>query len=114
MIHLDQNKHIFVCKHTQTYFWFNCSLFYGLDSVKNQLVEMKVGVNHLIPHEYMKAFTATEFEVIVCGLPEINLDNLMERTKYKEYSASSQVVVWLWEILMEASQVPWAICLVCT
>lgn len=41
----------------------------------------------------------------MCGLPNIDVDDWEHHTSYKgEYSATSQVVTWFWEVVRSMSQ----------
>ena len=46
----------------------------------------------------MSIFDFQELELLMCGMPNIDVDDWCAHTQYKgEYSADSEVVAWFWE-----------------
>ena len=48
--------------------------------------------------DLISIFNDSELELLVCGLPEIDTDDLRANTEYTGYSASSPVVQYFWEV----------------
>lgn len=46
-----------------------------------------------------------ELELLLCGQPAISVSFIRSRTSYDGYLASSQQIVWLWQVLENLSQV---------
>jgi len=44
-------------------------------------------------------FDAKELELMISGLPDIDILDLKENTEYVNYTVESEVIKWLWEIL---------------
>lgn len=49
----------------------------------------------------IKVFDYKELELLISGLPTIDIEDLKENTIYKNYSKQTPVIKWLWEILEE-------------
>merc|ERR1711862_148610 len=49
----------------------------------------------------LEIFDDKELELLICGLPEIDIEDLKKNTEYQNYSESSPQIVWLWKILNE-------------
>ncbi|KAG6508465.1 hypothetical protein ZIOFF_033839 [Zingiber officinale] len=57
------------------------------------------GFNELVPKELISIFNDKELELLLSGLPEIDLDDLQANTEYTGYSAASTVIQWFWEVV---------------
>ena len=44
-------------------------------------------------------FEWKEMELMLCGLHDIDLEDMKENVEYHNYSRESKVIVWLWELL---------------
>jgi E3 ubiquitin-protein ligase HUWE1 len=55
----------------------------------------------LVPQPLISLFNDHELELLISGLPEIDLGDLRRNTEYHGYSASSPVVVWFWQVVEE-------------
>lgn len=47
----------------------------------------------------MKIFDARELELMISGMPVIDLIDLRNNTEYINYTKDSQVIKWFWEVL---------------
>mmetsp|Transcript_28394 Transcript_28394/g.27340 ORF Transcript_28394/g.27340 Transcript_28394/m.27340 type:complete len:119 (+) Transcript_28394:220-576(+) len=59
------------------------------------------GFFQVIPKNLIQIFDSKELELLISGLPTIDIDDLKENTEYQNYSRESAVVKWLWEVLEE-------------
>ncbi|XP_057982343.1 E3 ubiquitin-protein ligase UPL1-like isoform X2 [Malania oleifera] len=57
------------------------------------------GFNELVPRELISIFNDKELELLISGLPEIDLDDLKANTEYTGYTVASGVVQWFWEVV---------------
>ena len=48
--------------------------------------------------DLISIFNDAELELLVCGLPEIDTDDLRANTEYTGYTPSSPVVQYFWEV----------------
>jgi len=76
-----------------------------MDRTKPQLTELLLGFFDIIPEPAMTILDANELELILCGLPTIDLQDWKENTNYSGYyegkGRSQQVVRWFWEVVGE-------------
>jgi len=70
-------------------------------SIKGQLQAFLQGFWDLVPQPLISLFNDHELELLISGLPEIDLGDLRRNTEYHGYSASSPVVVWFWQVVEE-------------
>lgn len=58
------------------------------------------GFYEVIPRKYLSIFSSSELELLISGLPEIDIDDLKANTDYKApYSQNTQVIQWFWEVM---------------
>ncbi|KAK2627602.1 hypothetical protein QTJ16_003568 [Diplocarpon rosae] len=65
-------------------------------SVKEQLDEFLKGFHDIIPAEVVAIFNEQELELLISGLPEIDMDDWKSNTEYHNYTASSPQIQWFW------------------
>ena len=49
--------------------------------------------------DHLRIFTAEELELLISGMPDIDIDDLENNTEYVNYSKDSSVIKWLWKTL---------------
>ncbi|KAL8789491.1 MAG: hypothetical protein Q9213_001104 [Squamulea squamosa] len=65
-------------------------------SVKNQLEKFLGGFHDVVPPELIAIFNEQELELLISGLPDIDVDDWKNNTEYHNYSASSPQIQWFW------------------
>ncbi|TVY39925.1 E3 ubiquitin-protein ligase [Lachnellula occidentalis] len=68
-------------------------------SVKEQLDEFLKGFHDIIPAELIAIFNEQELELLISGLPEIEVDDWKSNTEYHNYTASSPQIQWFWRAI---------------
>jgi E3 ubiquitin-protein ligase HUWE1 len=62
------------------------------------------GFLEVIPRDIIVKFDAEELDLMICGLPEINVDDLKANTRLLEgFTWESSPVIWFFEMMEEAS-----------
>lgn len=69
------------------------------NAIRPQINSFMEGFNELVPKELITIFNDKELELLISGLPEIDLDDLKANTEYTGYTAASCVVQWFWEVV---------------
>ncbi|KAL5559936.1 hypothetical protein UlMin_036147 [Ulmus minor] len=67
-------------------------------AIRPQITAFMDGFNELIPRELISIFNDKELELLISGLPDIDLDDMRANTEYSGYSAASPVIQWFWEV----------------
>ncbi|ODV58307.1 E3 ubiquitin-protein ligase TOM1 ASCRUDRAFT_78003 [Ascoidea rubescens DSM 1968] len=65
-------------------------------SVKEQIDNFLIGFYEIIPKDLVGIFNEQELELLISGLPNIDVDDWKNNTIYKNYSPSSTVIRWFW------------------
>lgn len=68
-------------------------------SVSSQFSALMKGLTSVIPLEYLQIFDHQELELLMCGLPEINVADWKAHTTYVNASANSPLIQWFWATL---------------
>ncbi|KAL6623150.1 hypothetical protein ACP70R_033029 [Stipagrostis hirtigluma subsp. patula] len=91
----EENKHEYVNRITEHRL---------TDAIRPQINAFMEGFNELIPRELISIFNDKELELLISGLPDIDLDDLKANTEYSGYSIASPVIQWFWEIVQGFSK----------
>ncbi|EJK61369.1 hypothetical protein THAOC_18147 [Thalassiosira oceanica] len=79
-----------------------------LGRYEKQLNELLLGFFDVIPKPLLTIFDFQELELLMCGLPEIDMDNWKENTEYSgDYDREGpnhEVCGWFWEVVSEYDQ----------
>lgn len=73
-------------------------------AIRPQINAFMEGFNELIPRDLISIFNDKELELLISGLPDIDLDDLRANTEYSGYSAASPVIQWFWEVVQGFSK----------
>jgi E3 ubiquitin-protein ligase HUWE1 len=80
--------------------YVNAQVRYRLTtSVKDQIENFVKGFHDIIPAELVAIFDEQELELLISGLPEIDVDDWKAHTEYHNYNGSSPQVIWFWRIV---------------
>jgi E3 ubiquitin-protein ligase HUWE1 len=58
-----------------------------------------LGFHEIIPAELIAIFNEQELELLISGLPDIDVDDWKSNTEYHNYNPSSQQIQWFWRAL---------------
>ena len=74
-----------------------------LTRVQPQLKELLLGFYEVVPEALMLIFDFQELELVMCGLPNISLEDWKTHTdymgQYEGKKAGHKVVAWFWEVI---------------
>ena len=74
-------------------------------AIKQQTDAFTRGFNDLVPHRLLSMFNAQELELLISGLPEIDIDDLQANTEYHGgFTPTSPVVAWFWSVVRGLSK----------
>jgi len=91
----ELNKHTYVnliCQHRMT------------TAIEKQIKAYLDGFHELVKPELISIFTAKELELLISGLPDIDVLDLKSNTEYHGYKTTDQEIVWFWNIMTSLSR----------
>jgi len=68
-------------------------------AVRKQLSSFLEGFYNIIPRRLISIFSEQELELLLSGLPTIDVDDLKANTEYHKYSTTSLQIMWFWRAL---------------
>ncbi|KAI9106855.1 hypothetical protein K1719_022383 [Acacia pycnantha] len=73
-------------------------------AIRPQITAFLEGFNELIQRELISIFNDKELELLISGLPDIDLDDLRANTEYSGYTVASPIIQWFWEVVHSFSK----------
>jgi E3 ubiquitin-protein ligase HUWE1 len=67
-----------------------------IKSVEQQLKQFLKGFHDIIPADLISIFNEQELELLISGLPEIDVDDWKNNTEYQNYQPTSPQIQWFW------------------
>ncbi|RHY89763.1 hypothetical protein DYB35_004719 [Aphanomyces astaci] len=84
--------------------------YHMFDSVHEQVAALLKGIFDVLPRNLLAAFDYQELELLICGVPKIDVDDWKRHTdvKFADFDhpskAEHKVIDWFWAIVAEFSQ----------
>jgi len=76
-----------------------------LDRVREQVKALLVGFYDVVPEALLSVFDFQELELLLCGLPEISMEDWKNNTEYtgdyERKGANHKVTKWFWDIVTD-------------
>jgi len=70
-----------------------------IGSIRQQVASFLQGFYEIIPKSLISIFNEQELELLISGLPEIDLEDLRRNTEYHKYTTNSLQIQWFWRAL---------------
>ena len=70
-----------------------------IGSIRQQVSAFLQGFYEIIPKSLISIFNEQELELLISGLPEIDLEDLRRNTEYHKYTSNSLQIQWFWRAL---------------
>ncbi|KAF1786244.1 protein of unknown function DUF4414 [Phytophthora cactorum] len=67
--------------------------------IRQQIDAFLKGFHQLVPPELIAIFNENELELLISGMPEIDIDDLKANTEYANYKPTDSVIRWFWNVL---------------
>lgn len=84
----DKEKYVdLVCQHRMT------------TSIQKQIKAYLEGFYELVKPSLISIFTAKELELLISGMPDIDMHDLRKNTDYQGYKSSDEQIRWFWNIM---------------
>uniref|UniRef100_A0A7S4S0Y2 HECT-type E3 ubiquitin transferase n=1 Tax=Ditylum brightwellii TaxID=49249 RepID=A0A7S4S0Y2_9STRA len=76
-----------VCQHRMT------------TAIQSQIKAYLEGFHELVKPDLISIFTAKELELLISGMPDIDIDDLKKNTDYQGWKATDKEIGWFWSIM---------------
>ena len=73
-------------------------------SIRSQIDAFLEGFHEIIPKDLISIFNEMELELLISGLPEIDIEDLRRNTEYSGFSDSHPVIQWFWKAVNSFGQ----------
>lgn len=73
-------------------------------AIQQQIDAFLEGFHDLVPANLISIFSPKELELLVSGLPDIDVNDLQQNTEYVHYKSSDPQIQWFWNVLRTFSQ----------
>jgi len=73
-------------------------------SIQHQINAFLEGFHEIIAQEDIRVFNEIELELLMSGLPDIDIADLKANIEYSGYTASSPQIQWFWQAVSEMSK----------
>ncbi|CAJ0931067.1 unnamed protein product, partial [Mesorhabditis belari] len=73
-------------------------------AIRKQLDAFLTGFYEIIPKNLIWMFNEQELELLISGLPDVDIDDLAANTEYRAYTKSSPQIQWFWRALRSFEQ----------
>ncbi|KAI9022914.1 hypothetical protein CLU79DRAFT_859109 [Phycomyces nitens] len=91
----EQNKHEYVYLVTEQKL---------TTAIKDQINAFLQGFHDIIPASLIQIFNEQELELLISGLPDIDIDDWRNNTDYETYNVSSIQIQWFWRAVRSFDQ----------
>ncbi|KAJ3019634.1 hypothetical protein HKX48_001941 [Thoreauomyces humboldtii] len=75
-----------------------------LTAIRAQIQAFLGGFHDVIPQDLVKIFNEQELELLISGMPDIDIDDWKNNTEYQNYTQASPQVQWFWRAVRSFSQ----------
>ncbi|CAD6898389.1 unnamed protein product [Tilletia controversa] len=73
-------------------------------TIRSQIDSFLTGFHEIIPPELIRIFTEQELELLISGLPDIDVDSWKNNTELHGYNSSDPVIQWFWRAVRSFDQ----------
>ena len=71
------------------------------NAIQLQINSFLDGFHGVVPASLVAIFNENELELLMCGVPEIDVDDWQKNTKYNNYDEEDVIIQYFWEIVRE-------------
>lgn len=74
-------------------------------AIRPQIKAFLEAFRELLPPELTAVFNPSELELLISGLPHVDIEDLRANTEYSGYTVGSPVIQWFWELVRKFGRV---------
>jgi|UniRef100_A0A7S4D375 hypothetical protein len=68
-------------------------------AIKDQIDAFLGGFYEIVPRRLISIFNEHELELLISGMPDVNIEDLKANTEYVGYTSASAVIIWFWQVI---------------
>jgi E3 ubiquitin-protein ligase HUWE1 len=68
-------------------------------AIRDQIEAFLEGFYDLVPPDLVSIFSPPELELLICGLPDVDMSELKANTEYHQYRPTDPIIQWFWNTL---------------
>lgn len=97
---IENGENILVTNENKREYISLYSQYYLQNSIKKQIDAFCGGFDEIIPPEEIKIFSASELDLLICGIPTIDIDDLKKSIVYElPYNENHPVILLFFEVI---------------
>ncbi|KNE60235.1 hypothetical protein AMAG_05647 [Allomyces macrogynus ATCC 38327] len=73
-------------------------------AIRDQIAAFTEGFFDMVPRDLVSIFNEQELELLISGMPEIDVDDWRNNTEYHHFTASAPVIQWFWRAVRSFDQ----------
>lgn len=73
-------------------------------AISSQIKAFLDGFHELVSKDLIQIFTPRELELLISGLPDIDIHDLKKNTDYNGWKATDRQIEWFWNVLFSLSR----------
>ncbi|KAI9202105.1 E3 ubiquitin-protein ligase/Putative upstream regulatory element binding protein [Polychytrium aggregatum] len=73
-------------------------------AIQQQINAFLAGFHEIIPRDLVKIMNEQELELLISGLPDIDIDDWKNNTEYQNYTPASPQIQWFWRAVRSFTQ----------
>ena len=73
-------------------------------AIREQVEHFLAGFHDMVPAELISIFDAHELELLISGLPDVDIDDLRANTEYYNYKIADPQIEYFWKTLQGFSK----------
>lgn len=74
------------------------------NAIREQITAFLSGFHDIIPKELVAIFNEKELELLISGVPDIDIDDWKNNAEYRGYSSTSPQIQWFWRAVRSFDQ----------
>lgn len=82
-----------------------CLRYHMMDRIQSQLTELLLGFFDVVPEPALTIFDCNELELVLCGLPTIDIADWQQHTAYdgvfQDRGPNHPVIEWFWQVVTD-------------
>jgi E3 ubiquitin-protein ligase HUWE1 len=74
------------------------------NQIREQIQAFLSGFHEIIPRDLVSIFNEKELELLISGVPDIDIDDWKNNTDYRGYTSTSPQIQWFWRVVRSFDQ----------